>query len=800
MACLSGRRTSVAIALTFLLTLFGACKRETTKDAYLAARRDADSNNFSAASQKVEAALKRFRGTDDEWVTALWILHGELLYRLDKDGSSFINPPLQTRYANSEAAVRRLMVLGVLGDRQRQIEAHALARHAQPQLLPDTHIAMIRLSPDLETAKLHADAAIDLASALGKKLQIAIATSALALKYSDENRAAEAITLGELALPQYEALGASGRVSIAAGNLGYAYSIIGDYDKAEELFMRAANAAKAAGAENEYANWLNQLGNIKFDRSEYEEADQLYERALSLAKKDVRIAQIAANYARSSLALNRVDRADQLNKRALELKRALNNTDGVLHSRIIEARIQAARGNTGLAEQTLREVAASDTPTEAIRWEAQARLGQLYAADGHSERAEQEFRNAIATVGRARAEISANVEIEYQLPFFNLVRQIFDTYIDYLVDNKRIADALAVAELSRAQALAELGAAKPNEHLDARVIAKARNATILYYRLGLSRAYLFTITPTAVRVQQLPSTKTIEAEAEAYRRDVMSLNGTFERLAPRGRKLFDMLVAPAGPIAKESRVIVLADTKLHQLNFETLVAGDHFWIDDVILSSGSSLQLLGPPRFQRAANGSMLVVGDAPSIDEYPQLPQAKNEIALIKQRFNKPNVLQGGGATPTSYLASAPGKYQYIHFVAHAVASRERPLESAVILASDAGGYKLFARDIVREPLQSRLVTLSSCHGAGSRPYTGEGLVGLAWSFLAAGSENVIAALWQVNDAATPKLMDRMYVALHDGRDPAVALREAKLPLVHAQGTQRKPLYWAPFVLYSGS
>jgi len=47
---------------------------------------------------------------------------------------------------------------------------------------------------------------------------------------------------------------------------------------------------------------------------------------------------------------------------------------------------------------------------------------------------------------------------------------------------------------------------------------------------------------------------------------------------------------------------------------------------------------------------------------------------------------------------------------------------------------------------------------------------------------------------------MDELYKNLRAGQDPASALRNAKLTLVHSPGNYRKPFYWAPFLLYSGS
>jgi CHAT domain-containing protein len=113
---------------------------------------------------------------------------------------------------------------------------------------------------------------------------------------------------------------------------------------------------------------------------------------------------------------------------------------------------------------------------------------------------------------------------------------------------------------------------------------------------------------------------------------------------------------------------------------------------------------------------------------------------------------------------------------------------------------FKLYARDIMRDPLHARLVTISACYGSGLRAYAGEGLVGLSWAFLRAGAHNVIGAMWEVNDASTPLLMDKLYAGLEAGNSPDAALRAAKLSLIHSPAVYRKPLYWAAFQLYTRS
>jgi CHAT domain-containing protein len=103
-----------------------------------------------------------------------------------------------------------------------------------------------------------------------------------------------------------------------------------------------------------------------------------------------------------------------------------------------------------------------------------------------------------------------------------------------------------------------------------------------------------------------------------------------------------------------------------------------------------------------------------------------------------------------------------------------------------------------MQRPIDARLVTISACYGSGTRSYAGEGLVGLSWAFLRAGAQNVIGALWEVSDDSTPRLMDTLYQGMENGKSPAIALRNAKLALLHSPGRSRLPFYWAPFQIYT--
>src|SRR4029077_16595572 len=141
--------------------------------------------------------------------------------------------------------------------------------------------------------------------------------------------------------------------------------------------------------------------------------------------------------------------------------------------------------------------------------------------------------------------------------------------------------------------------------------------------------------------------------------------------------------------------------------------------------------------------------------------------------------------------------QFSFVHFVSHGTASRTSPLDSAVILTKEGDAFKLYARDIVTQPLHADLVTISACYGAGARTYSGEGLVGLSWAFLRAGGHGVIPALWEVNASSTPELMSDLDVEITKGSAPDAALRRAKLKMLHSGTVYQNPFYWAPFELY---
>jgi CHAT domain-containing protein len=162
-----------------------------------------------------------------------------------------------------------------------------------------------------------------------------------------------------------------------------------------------------------------------------------------------------------------------------------------------------------------------------------------------------------------------------------------------------------------------------------------------------------------------------------------------------------------------------------------------------------------------------------------------------------------GHDATPDSYLKNSPGMYKFIHMATHGTPNAIDPLQSAIILSSGKdGNFKLLGRDIIdgKVRLNAELVTISACEGVGTQLQSLEGLLGLEWAFMRAGAHQVVAAVWDQDDAVTPALMDDFYDQLTHGKTATDALHHAKLSILHAGGFHAAPYYWASLQLYTRS
>jgi len=818
--------------VVFAIELFGICGCHRSSQLEPSARFQNARSKFEhgdhvGASSDADAAYHEYAVSKPEWAWRFRVLEGEVLVSrgLSADSLALLDAPIPATLAHSEVAVRKEMFEGLADCSLRRFDeadrhlsnADQLAEAYQQIALAEVFLSrgtLIFLRGDYSAAQSTFRQALQLAQRDQQPFIEAKALGSLGLVAMYEERYDESIDWYTRSLDVSRRLGAQAVTAKTLGNMGWCYYRMGDDAKALSLSSDAKEAATHLGVNKDEMLWLRNIGIIEDNQGSYTAATRDYEEALDLANKMQNGAEAATclnNLAIVKLKRHDYDRAEQYNSQALALKRAENDRVSELYSLITEAYIAAGNGNFEQAKSNLQNVIADKNSNHYLQWQADAGLAYVYVSSKQPARAAEHFRKAMATIETARSSLQHE---EFRLSFVSGVVGFYDDYVSFLVSQGKIEEALEVAEFSHARTLAEglgINASSmrfPIRNFKPRQIAKESKAMALDYWLGAEHSYLWVIRSDRVELFTLPRAAEIDPLVQSYRQALLGSRDVLETQNAAGRKLYDLLVAPAAKmIPRGARVIILPDGSLYGLNFETLLAPSprlHYWIEDVDVSYANSLTVLAAGAARRPATArKLLLMGDPVSPDaEFPKLPQAAAEMTGIENYFPAAarTVFSGAEATPDSYLKSQPAAFSYIHFVAHGTASRTSPLDSAVILSRQGDDYKLYARDIIQHPLHADLVTISACHGEGVRTYSGEGLVGLSWAFLHAGAHEVIAALWEVNDNSTPQLMDHLYSEIGRGAAPDAALHDAKLALLRSGGVYRRPFYWAPFELYRGS
>jgi CHAT domain-containing protein len=830
---MSGSRSQgsklLVLALSGALTCTFGCKSQPDpQKTFDHARQMFVRGDLPGARNEAHSGFERFSGRDQEWAWKFRLLEVEVLVNQgkSKDALGLLDATLPPQLARSDLGIKKTLLqgsadipLGRFEDADQRLKSaqelcDALRSPLAGEIARARGVLEARQN-NLEEADHSYRKSLQLAQQQGDghlEMTDLLNLGAVALRKEHFD---ESIDWSSAANKKAQALEDRQTAEVALGNLGWDYYKMGDFERSLALYQEAEKKAIELGAVYDQILWLNNLGLVYYQMNQLSTAEDYYRKALALAQKSETpqpIIDALTDLAFVSAQKGQLTEAEQFGQQAFQLAHARNDRPSELYPLLVEGQISAARGDDKQAEKVFREVANDSHSDLSLRWEAQNDLAALYEHQHQFSAADKQYREALATIERARASLRRE---EFKLPFQANAAHLYDDYIRFLLSQGKNQQALEIADYSRARTLAEgLGILPRNPQvasaLDAQKIARQANATVLFYWLGQQRSYLWAVTAHSTTLHPLPPTAEIDAAVQRYRRALLGWQDVLQTQNQDGVYLYRVLVEPARKlIAQNSRVILIPDGSLDSLNFETLLVPDpqmHYWIEDVTELSASSLRVLAASQAHpKAGTGKMFLMGDAIAVSpEYGALPNAGSEMENVAKHFGEAvrQVDARQQATPAAYLASDPEQFSFIHFVAHATASKLSPLDSAIVLSPstpDPDSFKLYARDITSHPLRAKLVTISSCYGAGTTAYSGEGLVGLSWAFLRAGAHNVVGALWEVNDASTSRLMDKLYGELQHGQAPEAALRSAKLSLLHSDDVVRKPFYWAPFQLYTG-
>ena len=447
-----------------------------------------------------------------------------------------------------------------------------------------------------------------------------------------------------------------------------------------------------------------------------------------------------------------------------------------------------------------------------------------------------------------------------QISIFDTQTQTYSLLQKVLILQNKPKQALEVAERGRARAFVNLITArqsKNNNQLKAKIpvivppklqdiqkIAKQQNATIVEYSIPSpvknaknkiiwdgSEIYIWVVKPTGeitFHIQQInTSLKDLVSNSRqaigVNDRSIFSVNVVNYDDAKIQReslqKLYQLLIKPIAqhlPTNPNERVIFIPQNQLFLVPFGALQdEQDKYLIEKHTILTAPAIQVLQFTHEQRQkiSTTGALVVGNptmpsvAPNVGEAPKqlkpLKNAEDEAIEIAQMLNT-KALTGKQATEIT-VKELMTKARIIHLATHGLLDDFGfGVPGAIALAPDSTAKKeqqdsngfLTAGEIFDMKLNAELVVLSACE-TGQGTITGDGVIGLSRSLIAAGVPSVVVSLWSVDDKSTKLLMTEFYRQMQQNPNKATALREAML-LTMKQYPQ--PKYWAAFTLIGES
>ncbi|BAY59135.1 TPR repeat-containing protein (plasmid) [Leptolyngbya boryana NIES-2135] len=671
----------------------------------------------------------------------------------------------------------------------------------------------------------------------------ASALSSLGDAYRFLSRFEEALTAFDQALPILRAIkDRSGEAGVLM-NRGVVYDLLDRNDEAIEAYTEALSIFRSIKNPQGEAEALSNLGIIYGALSRHTDSIQAHTQALSIYRairnRDGE-ALALMNRGIAYVAISRYEDAIRAYAESLVLHRAIKNRNG-------EAKVLLNQGNAYRAlrryEDAIRSYNEALPVYKAVRdrsGEARAlyNLGATYFEIGRFAPAEQSLKSAIAVFESIRLDRLSEAN---KISFFETQAVSYRILQEVMIAQKKFEAALTISEWGRTKALVERlsqqlqptdspsQAAPSAEQL--RQIARSQNATLVEYSLNERKRelYIWVVQPTgAIDFRQVKLTDVLPQQCSSIAQligngrqsigvrssqsdwlivdDAAQKNPCAQSDRDANfRALHRLLIEPIAsllPTDPNQHIVFIPDGTLFLVPFAALKATNgQFLIEQRTIRTASSIQLLDKTRAlnSRPKGNNVLIVGNplmpidpnSTQAKQLSNLPNAEQEARAIAPLFNTQAITGKAGTKQT--ILQQISDARVIHFATHGSFSDRNGFKSWLALApSENDSGILTAEEVAQLKLNADLVVLSACDTGRGR-VTGDGVVGLSRSFIAAGVPSVIVSLWAVPDAPTADLMKEFYQQLKRNPDKAQALRQAMLTTFRTHPNLKD---WAAFTL----
>ncbi len=289
--------------------------------------------------------------------------------------------------------------------------------------------------------------------------------------------------------------------------------------------------------------------------------------------------------------------------------------------------------------------------------------------------------------------------------------------------------------------------------------------------------------------------------------------------------IYTKIWQPIAHLISTSKVTIIPDAVLYNINFEMLpniavrsyrelaancllnkhTFSSHYslWMLDAPTQNSEALKnyVAFVPGFSDQSKSAYLkTVKDSMNIDEsylklLPQ-PNSQKLAAHLKGKLGGA-LFANESSTITAFKANA-GQHKIVYVATHAEFNNQNPGSSGLYFSKDTSSNNFFTlKDIYATDIKANLMLLTACESGKPGYQDGEGLVSLSHAFNYAGSQNILTAIWKIDENSSALITEYFVNAIREGLPTDEALRKAKLKyLSEAEGRLLAPAYWSGLVL----
>ena len=641
-------------------------------------------------------------------------------------------------------------------------------------------------------------------------------------------------------------IGDRSREGRASANIGIAYRSLGDFRKAikyhEKDLKISIEIGDRAGEGRAYTN----LGNAYWSLDDFRKAIEYHKKHLKIALEigdRAREGGASGNLGNAYFSLGDFRKAIEYHEKHLKIAIEIDDRAGE----------GAAYGNLGNVYQSLGDFRkaieyhekqlkiAIEIGNRAEEGRAYDNIGNGYSELGQFDIAVGNFVSAVDVLNTLRSLLKS--EFNWKMKFRDLHEMTYTSLWRSLLRIGKINEALVAADQGRAQTLndnlfIQYGLTSPSScptfdskektihrftELSSQIIFLGlegltiniwflRRGEKVVVRQGMLEADITEKDPIRALLQAALRKIGAEVEVRCEDRTLDQLDNE----CPSSREVCEEVEKPCqssknpfrpfydaviGPIvdllgSQYDELVIVSDGALCLTPWAVIVES----IRIRTVPSLTSYQLISSvPEGHHKKTGALLVGN--PWLKELkerpPDLPCAQEEVEMIASILNT-RPLTGREATKAEVIKRM-SSVGLIHIASH---GNERVGE--ISLSPNPGwtsefpqktDYILKMSDVQAAKLGARLVVLSCCHSGRGRILKGEGVVGIAHAFLAAGARSVLVALWAIDDEATRVFMKSFYQHLKEGETASAAVHQAMKSLRESEKFSEMK-HWAPFQL----